>query len=326
MCSSDLGAISHSGEGVTINNGATLQFTGDFTLAAARAVTLGTGGGVFDTNGNSDTVAGAIGGTSLTKNGAGTMTLTGANAYGGGTTVAGGTLLVANTSGSGTGTGAVLVNSGAVLGGTGMVQGNVTNNGTVEPGSGVGTLFVGGTYSQSGVGNLAIELTTGGAHDELAVTGTATLGGTLTVSLLSGFTPHEDDAFQIVSASGLGGSAFASANLPALSGDLVWDLAYGSNAVTLSVVLPGDFDHNGVVNGADYVMWRKGLGTQFQLSDYNVWRANFGKTAGSGSGLAAASVPEPAVGWMIGVATIAVALGRVLVRGRGAHLDRKSVV
>jgi adhesin HecA-like repeat protein len=59
--------------------------------------------------------------------------------------------------------------------------------------------------------------------------------------------------------------------------------------------LPGDYNHNGIVDAADYVVWRKGLGSTFTQNDYNVWRSNFGQTAGSGSGAVAnAVVPEPA--------------------------------
>ena len=43
-------------------------------------------------------------------------------------------------------------------------------------------------------------------------------------------------------------------------------------------------------------MWRNGGSpTPNSLADYTTWKANFGKTAGSGSGLGGASaVPEPA--------------------------------
>jgi hypothetical protein len=42
------------------------------------------------------------------------------------------------------------------------------------------------------------------------------------------------------------------------------------------------------------LLWRKGLGTTYVQNDYNVWRANFGRTAGAGSGASAtAAVPEP---------------------------------
>jgi hypothetical protein len=50
-----------------------------------------------------------------------------------------------------------------------------------------------------------------------------------------------------------------------------------------------------VINAAEYVVWRKGLGTTYTQNDYNVWRAHFGQMAGSGAGVSMnAAVPEPA--------------------------------
>lgn len=55
----------------------------------------------------------------------------------------------------------------------------------------------------------------------------------------------------------------------------------------------GDYNHNGVIDAGDYVVWRKG-GTLFAPSDYTVWRSHFGQIPGSGSGtLESASIPEP---------------------------------
>ncbi len=55
-----------------------------------------------------------------------------------------------------------------------------------------------------------------------------------------------------------------------------------------------DFDANGVVNGADYVVWRKGSGTKYTQNDYNSWRAHYGPTAGGAGASVNESVPEPA--------------------------------
>jgi hypothetical protein len=69
--------------------------------------------------------------------------------------------------------------------------------------------------------------------------------------------------------------------------------------------VPGDYNGNNVVDAADYVIWRKNLGTTTTLpndetpgnvtqEDYGVWRANFGQTASAGASLASgAAVPEP---------------------------------
>jgi hypothetical protein len=47
--------------------------------------------------------------------------------------------------------------------------------------------------------------------------------------------------------------------------------------------LQGDYNHDGSVDAADYIIWRKTLNTQ---DKYDEWRANFGTTSGSGNGAA----------------------------------------
>jgi hypothetical protein len=68
----------------------------------------------------------------------------------------------------------------------------------------------------------------------------------------------------------------------------------------------GDFNEDGKIDAADYIVWRKQMGQQVTAwdgadgngdgmvtsADYDVWRRNFGKTIpGAGSG-AQSSVPE----------------------------------
>jgi hypothetical protein len=67
----------------------------------------------------------------------------------------------------------------------------------------------------------------------------------------------------------------------------------------------GDYNANGTVDAADYVLWRKNLNQAVTLpndstpgmvdqNDYTVWRANFGRTSGGpGAGTGVQSVPEP---------------------------------
>ena len=69
-----------------------------------------------------------------------------------------------------------------------------------------------------------------------------------------------------------------------------------SAPLVLHVSLPGDYNGNGFVDAADYVLWRKGLGTTYTQADYGVWRSHLGQSAGSGLGaIAGAAVPEPEI-------------------------------
>jgi pimeloyl-ACP methyl ester carboxylesterase len=70
----------------------------------------------------------------------------------------------------------------------------------------------------------------------------------------------------------------------------------------ISAPFPGDFSGDGVVDSADYVVWRKGLGTEYSQDDYDDWRQNFGATAGAASTSASmlkAAVPEPTSGLVV---------------------------
>ncbi|MCI0335767.1 MAG: hypothetical protein L0228_21380 [Planctomycetes bacterium] len=75
---------------------------------------------------------------------------------------------------------------------------------------------------------------------------------------------------------------------------------------TLMPELPGDFNDDGKVDAADYVVWRKNenttntlpndsdLGGTVGADHYNLWREHFGDMTMAGSGLGSAAVPEPA--------------------------------
>lgn len=69
-------------------------------------------------------------------------------------------------------------------------------------------------------------------------------------------------------------------------------------AVVVVPTLPGDYNQNGVVDAADYVVWRNRDGSQ---SAYSTWRANFGATIGSGArGNAITLIPEPTCcSWLV---------------------------
>jgi hypothetical protein len=66
--------------------------------------------------------------------------------------------------------------------------------------------------------------------------------------------------------------------------------------------MPGDFNRDGFVDGADYTRWRNVVADSGELAnstigyalpaDYALWRANFGRSA-FGGGLSSAAIPEP---------------------------------
>jgi hypothetical protein len=111
--------------------------------------------------------------------------------------------------------------------------------------------------------------------------------------------------------------------LPTLS-NANWQLIYNPTSVRLQVALPGDYNFDGTIDAADYVVWRKTLGqTGFGLAadgnannevdqlDYNVWRAHFGQPAGSGAAASAnAAVPEPATSVLLMLAAAGLCLRR----------------
>jgi hypothetical protein len=74
---------------------------------------------------------------------------------------------------------------------------------------------------------------------------------------------------------------------------------------------PGDYNGDNQVNARDYIVWQKGLGTDFTMDDYTVWRSHFGAklTPGSGS-VDGSQVPEPAAIVLFGLGCAALGATR----------------
>ncbi|MBH2981355.1 autotransporter outer membrane beta-barrel domain-containing protein [Serratia marcescens] len=109
----------------------------------------------------------------LTKQGIGTLVLTGNNTYSGPTLVNQGRLAV-----NGSVTSAVSVQSGGIVGGSGTV-GSLTarDGGTVAPGNSIGTLNVAGNVSFEPGSRYAVEVGPNGQSDRIQSSGSATIGG-----------------------------------------------------------------------------------------------------------------------------------------------------
>jgi hypothetical protein len=117
--------------------------------------------------------------------------------------------------------------------------------------------------------------------------------------------------------------------------DLVFSfLQAGSSFATTGAVIYaplgvlGDYNNNGIVDAADYTIWRDHLGQTFALvnrdptnsgvinsADYTFWKSHFGMISGSGggSGLAGSNVPEPTSCLMLAIGGL---LGCLIVRRR----------
>lgn len=138
--------------------GGTLQYGTGITADFSSRIANSAGAIDIDTNGNNVTFASALAGTNtggLSKSGTGTLTLNGANAYTGGTTLNAGTLAVGNNSALGAGTLTV-------------------NGGTLSASGGARTL--------SNAVTLAADLTIGGSQD-LTLSGGIALGGNRTFTI-----------------------------------------------------------------------------------------------------------------------------------------------
>ena len=161
----------------------------------------------------------------LLKSGAGSLVLTTGNTYVDGTTVSAGALIVNNTTGSGTGSGAVIVNGG-MLRGYGTISGPVTINagGTVAPGddSSIGKLTFATAPSFGGTNLMRIDRNNGSpSADQIALSnGTLNFEGSLVVSN-TGAALVGGEIFKLFLASAYSGE-FDSMTLPTLDEGMNW--------------------------------------------------------------------------------------------------------
>ncbi|WP_167522270.1 autotransporter-associated beta strand repeat-containing protein [Brucella tritici] len=158
--------------GAVTLDGGTLNLAG--TITSARAYHITSRNGTIDTGTNTDTLNGVIDGAgALTKVGGGTLVLTGANTYGGGTTISAGTLQL----GSG--------------GAAGSITGNVVNNGTLVFNRNDASTFSGvvsgtGILRQGGTGRTILTGANTYTGDTVIESGTLQVGADSASGAISG--------------------------------------------------------------------------------------------------------------------------------------------
>jgi autotransporter-associated beta strand protein len=186
--------------------GGTLEaLTAGGGITSSKAVTLGVGyflsaNGTFLADaGTTSTLNGVISGTgSLTKDGPGTLTLTGKNTFTGGTVLSAGALTVNGPQALGLGN--VMLNGGIL-------------NADPQP------INVKGNYTQNAGATLQLQVAGAnpGQYDTLNVGGNAALGGTLQLISL-GFKPVAGNILTLVTTGGVVSSRFAQFENPFATG------------------------------------------------------------------------------------------------------------
>ncbi|NRB73091.1 MAG: autotransporter-associated beta strand repeat-containing protein [Verrucomicrobiales bacterium] len=219
-----------------------LSGSGDvnFTRKASRDLTLNSGGETTVFSGTiSETNTGAL---NVQKNGGGTLTFSGNNTYSGSTIVDAGTLIINSTTGSGTGTGAVIVNNGATLGGTGRI----------------GDATTGGITIQSGGIHTAATVTTAGTQTILGDL-TYASGATLTWNLISNsVTSGQFDTFDV-------SGTLAFNDDGTIADDLFFNISFDND-----VNLDDSFWQNGA-NTNEWKVWNvTGAGSALDGLEYSI--------------------------------------------------------
>ncbi len=172
--------------------------------------------------------------------------------------------------------------------------------GDLRPGNSPAEVTFGGDLTLGSGANTFIELagTTLGEFDRLDVAGDLSLDGDLIVSLLGSF--ELDMAMEFIIAQVDGALTGMFANFA--DGDLVgtfggtdlfidYDGGDGNDVALFTAGLPGDFDVDDDVDGADFLAWQRGFGGEYNAGDLDDWQTNYGTAPSTIA--TSTSVPEP---------------------------------
>jgi uncharacterized protein with beta-barrel porin domain len=215
----------------TINTGGTLDlgsFAQTINAVSLSGGTLQNGMLTGAINSTGGTINGIGGAASLTAT-SGTTVVNGTNTFTGGTTVTNATLTVNGSLSDPT------IGSGGILNGTGSVGATQINaGGTFAPGSGApGTsMTINGSLAFAS-GALYVVNLNPTTSSFATVNGTASLGGTVQANFASG--SYLAKQYTILTASGLGGTTFASLTNTNLPSNFTDSLSYNANDVFLNL-------------------------------------------------------------------------------------------
>lgn len=155
---------------------------------------------------------------------------------------------------------------------------------------GAGATVIGDVTWGSG-SRLVVDFESNTEMAALYVNGVASLGGTIDFAALGPMTLglEEGASLPLLTASSIVGE-FDAFTAPALASGLAWSFEQTPTSLLATVVaapLTGDYNSDGLVNAADYTVWRDNLAGGNPVGTYSAWATNYGATA------SVAAVPEP---------------------------------
>jgi hypothetical protein len=175
-----------------------------------------------------------------------------------------------------------------------------------------GTIFAANNNGAFGDPN-GVPIGSNSAHPLIWVDGTTTLNGSITANgrlatLAIDTTGLNSGTFELRLTDVAGALGGFGTTLRSANGDAI-PLNVINGSLVVSLPITGDYNLNGIVDAADYTVWRDTLGSMSDLrangddtaasagvidqADYSAWKDNFGTSVSGSAAVAVASVPEP---------------------------------